>query len=101
MCRFQGFYKASATYDFPLPHIDILVGNTTGHALLSYMDGYVGYNQVKMVEEDMEKATFITPQGIYCYTVMPFELKNATVNYQKMATTLLHDLMHKEVGIYG
>jgi ribonuclease HI len=38
--------------------------------------------------------------GIYCYTVMPFGLKNAGATYQRMATALLHDMMHKEVEVY-
>ena len=50
--------------DFPLPHIDILVDNTANHALLSFMYGYAGYNQILMAEEDMEKTTFITPWAL-------------------------------------
>jgi hypothetical protein len=53
-----------------------------------------------MALEDMTKTTFITEWGIYCYTVMHFGLKNAGATYQKMATTLLHDMMHKEVEVY-
>ena len=34
--------------------------NTTIFALFSFMDGFSGYNQIKMAPEDMEKATFIT-----------------------------------------
>lgn len=64
------------------------------------MGGYAGYNQIKMAEEDMEKTTFITQWGTYCYTVMPFGLKNAGATYQRTATTLLHDMMHKEVEVY-
>ena len=38
MCRFLNLNKASPKDDFPLPHIDILVDNTTCDALLSFMD---------------------------------------------------------------
>ena len=48
----------------------------------------------------MEKTTFITPWGTYCYTVMPFGLKNAGATYQRATTALLHDMMHKEVKVY-
>ena len=53
-----------------------------------------------MAPKDMEKISFITPWGTYCYKVMPFSLKNAGVTYQRAATTLLHDLIHKEVEVY-
>ena len=83
-----------------MPYIDVLVDNTAGHALLSFMDEFSGYNQIKMAPEDMEKTYFITPWGTYCYKVMPFGLKNASATYQCTATTLLHDLIHKEVEVY-
>ena len=31
---------------------------------------------------------------------MPFGLKNACATYQRAATTLFHDMMHKEVEVY-
>ena len=53
-----------------------------------------------MVLEDIEKTSFITPWGMYYYKVMPFGLKNVGATYQHAATTLLHDLIHKEVEVY-
>ena len=53
-----------------------------------------------MALEDMEKTSFITLWGTYCYKVMSFGLKNASAIYQRAATTLLHDLTHKEVEVY-
>jgi hypothetical protein len=101
MCvDFQDLNKACLKDDFPLPHIDVLVDNTEGRALLSFMDGFSGYNQIKMAPEYMEKSTFITPWETYCYKVMQFGLKNVGVTYQRAATTLLHDMIHKEVEVY-
>ena len=53
-----------------------------------------------MAKEDEEKTCFITPWGTYCYTIMPFVLINAGATYQRTATTLLHDMMHKEIEVY-
>ena len=53
-----------------------------------------------MAPKDMEKISFITPWGTYCYKVMPFGLKNVGATYQRVATTLLQDLIHKEVEVY-
>ena len=101
MCvDFRDLNKANPKDDFPLPHIDILVDNVAGHALLSFMDEFSGYNEIKMALEDMEKTSFNTPWGTYCYKIMPFGLKNASATYQHAATTLLHDLIHKEVEVH-
>ena len=53
-----------------------------------------------MAQKDMEKTSFITEWGTYCYRVMPFGLKNAGATYQRVATTLFHDMMHKDVEVY-
>ncbi|KAF5934569.1 hypothetical protein HYC85_030740 [Camellia sinensis] len=97
---FRDLNRASPKDDFPLPHIDELVDFTAGHALLSFMDGFSGYNQIMMAPEDREKTAFTTPWGTYCYRVMPFGLKNAGATYQRAATTILHDMIHKEVEVY-
>ena len=66
---------------FPLPRIDLIVDATTGHELLSFMDAFSGYNQIRMNPDDQEKTSFVTGQGTYCYRVMPFGLKNAGATY--------------------
>ena len=53
-----------------------------------------------MALEDIEKIYFITEWGTYCYRVMPFGLKNAGATYQRAATTLFHDMMHRDVEVY-
>ena len=50
--------------------------------------------------EDREKTTFTTPWGTYCYRNMPFGLTNVGATYQWAATTLIHDMIHKEVEVY-
>ena len=82
MCvDFRDLNKASPKDDFPVPHIDILVDNMAEHALLSFIDGFSGYNQIKMAPKDMENTSFITLWGTYYYKVMLFGLKNAGATY--------------------
>jgi len=98
MCvDFKNLHNACPKDDFPLPYIDALVDNTTSSTLMYFMDGFSGYNQIKMAPKDMDKTTFTTEWGIYYYTVMPFGLKDARATYQRMATTLLHDMMHNKL----
>ena len=78
----------------------MLVDSTVGHSMLSFMDGFSRYNQILMAPKDMEKTFFITEWGTYCYWVMPFGLKNAGATYQRVATALFHDMMHRDVELY-
>ena len=82
MCvDFTDLNKACPKNSYPLPRIDQLVDSTAGHRLLSFMDAFSGYNQIKMDKEDQEKTSFITSQGLFCYIVMSFGLKNAGAIY--------------------
>ena len=73
MCvDFKDLNKACPKDSFPLPKIDQLVDATTGHEMLSFMDAYSGYNQVKMALKDEDKASFVNNEGTYCYKAMPF-----------------------------
>ncbi|KAA3481189.1 reverse transcriptase [Gossypium australe] len=94
---YRDLNKASPKDNFPLPHIDTLVDNTVGYSLFSFIDGFSGYNQIKMHPGDMEKNTFVTLWGTFCYKVMPFGLKNAGATYERAMVTLFHDMMHKEI----
>ena len=76
--------KACPKNSYPLPRINTLVDSTARNQLLSFMDTFSGYNQIKMEEADQEKTSFVTSQGLFCYKVMPFGLKNAGATYQRL-----------------
>ncbi|XP_048132952.1 uncharacterized protein LOC125314539, partial [Rhodamnia argentea] len=97
---YRDLNKASPKDDFPLPHIDVLVDDLAGFELFSFMDGFSGYNQIMLKEEDKIKTSFTTQWGTFCYKVMPFGLKNAGATYQRAMVTLFHDMIHKEIEVY-
>ena len=86
--NFTDLNKACPKDSFPLPGIDQLVDFTAEHKLLTFMDAFSGYNQIRMAEKDQEKTAFITSQGLYCYKVMPFGLKNAGATYQRLVNKM-------------
>jgi len=97
---YRDLNRASPKDNFPLPHINVLVDNTANFALFSFMDGFSGYNQIKIAPEDMEKTTFVTLWGMFYYKVMSFGLKNVRATYQWAMVALFHDMMHKEIEVY-
>ena len=101
MCMdFMDLNKACSKDSFPLPRIDQLVDSTAGHKSLTFMDAFSGYNQIKMAEEDQEKIAFITSQGLYCYKVMPFGLKNAGATYQRLVNKMFNKQIGRNMEVY-
>ena len=97
---FTNLNKACPKDSYPLPRIDQLVDSTAGHRLLSFMDAFSGYNQIRMDEADQEKTSFVTSQGLFCYKVMPFGLKNAGATYQRLVNHMFHPQIGRNVEVY-
>ena len=84
MCiDYTSLNKACPKDPFALPRIDQVIDSTPGCELLSFLDAYSGYHQIKLKKSDQEKTSFITPYGAYCYTRMSMGLKNAGATYQR------------------
>ena len=64
--NFIDLNKAYPKDSYPLPRIDQLVDSMAGHQLLSFMNAFSRYYQIKMDEGDQEKTSFITSQGLFC-----------------------------------
>ena len=97
---YRDLNKACPKDEFPLPNLDTLIDATAGHEMFSFMDGFSGYNQIRMAPEDAEKTAFRTPFGNFYYVVMPFGLKNAGATYQRAMTAIFHDMIHGIVEDY-
>ena len=82
MCiDFTNLNRACPKDSYPLSSIDQLMDATLGFRLMSFMNAFSGYNQIRMAPEDEDKTAFISDQGTYYYKVMPFGLKNARATY--------------------
>ncbi|KAK2991305.1 hypothetical protein RJ640_024570 [Escallonia rubra] len=92
--------RACPKDSYPLPRIDTLIDATSGHQLLSFMDAFSGYNQIRMHADDVAKTAFITDQGLFCYNVMPFGLKNAGATYQRLVDKIFKPLIRKGMEVY-
>ena len=85
---------------FPLPCIDQIVDALVGHGMLSLLDAFSSYHQIPMHPPDAEKTSFITPHRLYCYSVMPFGLKNAGATYQRLVTKMFRPLLGSTMEVY-
>ena len=96
MCvNFIDLNKACPKDSYPLANIDTLVDSALGCKLLSFLDAFFRYNQIRMHPRDECKTTFMTKLSCYCYKVMPFRLKNAGATYQRLLDRVLAPMIGK------
>jgi hypothetical protein len=101
MCvDYTGLNKACPKVPYPLYRIDQIVDSTAGCEILSFLDAYSGYHQIKMKESDQLATSFITPFGMYCYTTMPFGLRNAGARYQRCMNHVFGEHISRTVEAY-
>jgi ribonuclease HI len=101
MCvDYTGLNKACPKVSYPLPRIDQIMDSTAGCETLSFLDAYSGYHQIKMKESDQLAPSFITPFGMYCYTTMPFGLRNAGATYQRCMNHVFGEHIGRTVEAY-
>ncbi|GJW00462.1 reverse transcriptase domain-containing protein [Tanacetum coccineum] len=59
-----------------------------------------GVSQIQMAKDDEEKTAFHTSQGVYCYTKMPFGLKNVGATYQRLVDNAFEGQVGRNLEVY-
>nr|GFB22807.1 reverse transcriptase domain-containing protein [Tanacetum cinerariifolium] len=85
---------------YPLPEIDWKGESLCGYPFKCFLDAYKGYHQIQVAETDEEKTAFHTGQGVYCYTKMPFGLKNAGATYQRLMDKVFESQIGRNIEVY-
>ena len=85
-----------------MPVAEMLIDSAAGFDYLSILDGYSGYNQIFIAEEDVSKTAFRCSGalGVYEWVVMPFGLKNAGATYQRAMNSMFHDFIDDFMQVY-
>jgi hypothetical protein len=76
------------------------VDSTSGCDLLSFLDAYSGFHQIRMAREDRKHTAFVIVDELYCYVVMPYGLKNALPTFVRAMSKTFGDLIRDKVEIY-
>nr|GEW25726.1 reverse transcriptase domain-containing protein [Tanacetum cinerariifolium] len=101
MCvDFTDLNRACLQDCYPLPEIDWKVESLCGYPFKCFLDVYKGYHQIQLAEADEEKTAFHTGQGVYCYTKMPFGLKNAGATYQRLMDKAFESQVGRNIEVY-
>jgi hypothetical protein len=101
MCiDYTSLNKACPKDPYPLPRIDQIVDSTSRCNLLSFLDAYSGFHQIQMAREDRKHTAFVTVDGLYCYVVMPYGLRNALPTFVRAMSKTFEDLIRDRIEIY-
>jgi hypothetical protein len=101
MCvDFTDLNKAYKKDDFPLERVDKIVDDATNSEMLSLLDMFSGYHQIRVWSEDEEKTSFMTAFGTFCFVRMPEGLKNEGCKVSRMIAIVLHPQLRRNILAY-
>jgi hypothetical protein len=102
--RFCGDYRllnAQTRKDmFPMPLVEDVIDQLGKSTWFTALNLQSGFWQIRMALEDMKKTALITKTGLYDWTVMPFELKNATSTFTQTMSEVFKDLGNKFLKVF-
>ena len=64
------------------------------------IDGYLGFNQIWMKDEDQYKIAFTTKWGIFAFQIIPFGLSNAGSTFERAMDHAFDELINKIILVY-
>jgi hypothetical protein len=80
---FRNINKCSKKDKYPLPKMEHLLQIISGASVMSFLDGFSGYNQVSIHPDDQAKTAFTTPWGTFMYAKIPFRLMIVGATFQR------------------
>ncbi|XP_076040903.1 uncharacterized protein LOC143025315 [Oratosquilla oratoria] len=73
---------------YPLPCIDDVIDDVGSARWVTKLDLLKGYYQVRLTERSRAISAFVTPEGLYEFSVLPFGLRNAPATFQRLMNRL-------------
>lgn len=97
---FRNLNQASLKDNYALSTMDHILQIVVEFEVMSMLDGYLGYNQIRVAPEDQHKIAFITPWGTFDYNQIPFGLINVGETIQSEMNFFFKDLSDRIIVIY-
>jgi hypothetical protein len=101
--NYRQLNKMTVKNKYPLPRINDLfdqVGGGGGGKIFSKLDLRFSYHQVRIKNEDINKASFRTRYKHYDFVVIPFRLTNAPTMFMCLMNSIFSEYLDKFVVVF-
>ena len=85
--------SVTITDTFPIPRIKNCIDNIGQAKYVTKFDLLKGFWQIPLTDRANEISAFVTPDGLYEYKVMPFDMKNTPATFQRLFNSLIFNLV--------
>ena len=85
---------------FPLPFTDGVLDVVVDHEMYKFLDGFGGYNQIRMHIDNQEKTTFVTYWGVFVAVVMMFGIETMLATFQCIITEIFGEYIHAFMQVF-
>jgi triacylglycerol esterase/lipase EstA (alpha/beta hydrolase family) len=97
---FTDLNKACKKDNFPLERVNKIVYDAANSEMLSLLDLFSRYHQIRVRRQDEEKTSFITLFGTFCFVRMPEGMKNARRTFSRKIAIVLHPQLRRNILAY-
>lgn len=80
--------------------MDHILQRVVGSYIISWLDGFSGFNQILVHPDDQAKTAYSTPWGTFKYVKIPFGLKNAGATFQRAMEIAFAKEIHDFLVVY-
>jgi hypothetical protein len=89
---YRGLNQGTIADAFPLPHINDVLARVQGAKVMSCIDLASGYHNLAMHPDHRHKTAFVSPEGLWEWTVLPFGVTNGPAQFSRFMTHVTHGL---------
>ena len=97
---FRGMNDRTEGFSFPIPNIEDSLDKLNGSQYFCKIDLFSGFNQIPIHPKDQPKTGFVTPEGTYQFTRLPFGLRNASNWFQHRISKVLQSELNHSCLVY-
>ena len=85
---------------FPMPFIDHMFDKLARKGWYCFLDDYLGYNQISISSEDLEKTTFTCPYRTFTFKRMSFGICNTPATFQRCMMLIFCDMVKDIIEVF-